>query len=128
MALSAASVPPPPRRTGWGKEIDCGLLVLRAAEPVSMVAVLDRIQGLVEAAHVRAEAVQVITPQAHTLAARWLIRPMGAERDAARNVDVLLSHFRTSDGQWRSFEAEVAEGRTCMCWPDPDKSPKIAAG
>lgn len=125
MALSAASVPPPPRRTGWDRDIDRGLLVLRAAEPVSMGAVLECIRELLESANVRAEAVQVTTPQDQKLANRWFIRPAGAERDAARKVDLLLSHFRTSDGKWRSFEAEVAEGRICTCWLDADKSPKM---
>lgn len=53
MAVSAASVPPPPRRTGWDMEVDRGLLLLRASEPVSMVVVFDCIQGLLEAANVR---------------------------------------------------------------------------
>lgn len=39
-------------------------------------------------------------------------------------MDPLLSHSRTSDGKWRSLEAEVAERSTCTCWFDADKFPK----
>lgn len=47
---------PPPRRHGWDRENARGMLAMRMAEPVSMVAVLQSIGELLEAANLSAEA------------------------------------------------------------------------